>query len=126
MFGAIGQAARNPTIFESSEPPHQTAEAGLNAVGAVKLLALALVRAAEALEQNRSDRVSSEINLTREVQRFEADLIRSALILTGGKQRRAARLLGVKVTTLHAKIKRHNIDCSGLGKPHERFEEEAD
>jgi DNA-binding NtrC family response regulator len=44
------------------------------------------------------------------VHHFEAALIRNALVKTGGRQRRAARLLGVKVTTLNTKIKRHNIN----------------
>jgi DNA-binding NtrC family response regulator len=45
------------------------------------------------------------------VHRFETELIRGALMQTGGRQRRAARLLGVKVPTLHAKMKRYNINA---------------
>jgi transcriptional regulator with GAF, ATPase, and Fis domain len=48
--------------------------------------------------------------LQAEVRRFEAELIRSALIETGGRQRQAARLLGTKVTTLNTKIKRYKIE----------------
>ena len=44
------------------------------------------------------------------LRRFETELIRSALIQTGGRQRQAARLLGTKVTTLNTKIKRYKID----------------
>jgi DNA-binding NtrC family response regulator len=43
------------------------------------------------------------------VRRFETDLIRWALMRTGGHQRRAARILNLKVTTLNAKIKRYRI-----------------
>jgi DNA-binding NtrC family response regulator len=43
------------------------------------------------------------------VRRFETDLIRWALMRTGGHQRRAARMLNLKVTTLNAKIKRYRI-----------------
>jgi DNA-binding NtrC family response regulator len=43
------------------------------------------------------------------VRRFECDLIRWALARTNGHQRRAARLLNIKVTTLNAKIKRYGI-----------------
>jgi DNA-binding NtrC family response regulator len=43
------------------------------------------------------------------VQRYESELIRQALQRTGGNQRRAAKLLGVKVTTLNCKIKRLGI-----------------
>jgi transcriptional regulator with GAF, ATPase, and Fis domain len=47
------------------------------------------------------------------VKKFEADLIRAALVRTGGNQARAARLLGVKHTTLNAKIKRHQLLFGG-------------
>jgi len=49
------------------------------------------------------------LDLQAEVHRFEAELIRSALARTQGRQRRAARLLGMKVTTLNAKIRRYKI-----------------
>lgn len=49
------------------------------------------------------------ISLHDEVARYEVKLIRRALLLTGLHQARAARLLNVKPTTLHAKLKRHNI-----------------
>jgi two-component system response regulator AauR len=47
--------------------------------------------------------------LQEEVQRYESELIRNALQRTRGNQRRAAQLLGVKVTTLNCKIKRLGI-----------------
>jgi DNA-binding NtrC family response regulator len=56
-----------------------------------------------------------EIDLARgisfydEVSRFEVELIRRALELTGGHQSRAARLLGMNNTTLNSKIKSYNI-----------------
>ena len=49
------------------------------------------------------------LNLEDEVRRFEIDLIRAALIKAGGNQALAARLLGVKHTTLNSKIKRYRI-----------------
>jgi transcriptional regulator with GAF, ATPase, and Fis domain len=48
-------------------------------------------------------------NLHDEVREFEIDLINSALAKTRGHQRKAARLLGLKVTTLNAKMKRYHI-----------------
>ena len=48
------------------------------------------------------------------VREFETELIRRALIRTGGKQRAAARLLGEKKTTLNAKIIRYGIGGDGL------------
>jgi DNA-binding NtrC family response regulator len=50
------------------------------------------------------------LSLKDELCRFEIELIRKALIQTGGHQTRAARLLGVKVSTLHEKIKRYGIE----------------
>ena len=81
-------------------------------VTSLKVLALMLLTELESLEsQLNHDRT---LNLQEEVQRFEAALIRAALIKTGGKQRRAARLLGSKVTTLNTKIKRYGIDVNRL------------
>jgi DNA-binding NtrC family response regulator len=53
------------------------------------------------------------INFYDEVERFEIDLIRQALRLTSGNQRRAARLLALKTTTLNYKIKLYGIELSG-------------
>jgi DNA-binding NtrC family response regulator len=50
------------------------------------------------------------LSLKEELRRFEIEMIRKALIQTNGHQSRAARLLGVKVTTLHEKLKRYDID----------------
>ena len=55
---------------------------------------------------------AKELCLYDEVHRFEAEMIKSALTKTGGRQRRAASLLGVKVTTLNTKIKRYKIMVS--------------
>jgi transcriptional regulator with GAF, ATPase, and Fis domain len=75
----------------------------------LKVLAVTLLNEIEALENSTTDEVS-ELNLQTEVRRFEAELIRNALVRTGGKQRRAARLLGMKVTTLNTKIRRYKIE----------------
>lgn len=48
-------------------------------------------------------------SLSEEVRRFEIELITNALLQTHGHQQRAARLLGVKLTTLNGKIKRYDI-----------------
>lgn len=61
-----------------------------------------------------------------EVRQFEVNLIRTALGRTSGSQIRAARLLGLKPTTLNAKIKRYNIAPSGFQThPGERQENAA-
>jgi DNA-binding NtrC family response regulator len=58
--------------------------------------------------------VASRIDLSEEVARYEADLIRCALLRTGGRQRAAARLLNVKISTLNAKIKRLGISVENI------------
>lgn len=50
--------------------------------------------------------------LNEHIQRFETDMIRHALYLTNGKQTEAARMLGIKLTTLNAKIKRFKLDAA--------------
>lgn len=45
--------------------------------------------------------------------RYEIDLIRNALIHTGGNQSKAARLLGLPITTLNSKIKKFKIELPG-------------
>jgi DNA-binding protein Fis len=49
-------------------------------------------------------------SLYDELRHIEMELIRRALKATGGRQSRAARLLGMKATTLNTKIKRYKID----------------
>lgn len=85
-----------------------------NRLEALKVLSTSLVREIEALRDRKNDVFTTKINLIEEVQRFEKELIRCALLRTGGKQRQAARLLNVKVSTLNMKIKRYGINPSGL------------
>ena len=81
-------------------------------IAALKVLASTLLSQVESLERQIAADNASEFSLQQEVHCFEAAIIRSALAQTGGRQRRAARLLGVKVTTLNTKIKRHKIQCT--------------
>jgi DNA-binding NtrC family response regulator len=53
--------------------------------------------------------VSRGISFYDEVNRFQIDLIRRALEITGGHQSRAAKLLGMNTTTLNSKIRYYNI-----------------
>ena len=76
----------------------------------LKILALSLLREIASAENTHEDHGRNALDLQAEVRRFETELIRSALIHTGGRQRQAARLLGTKVTTLNTKIKRYKID----------------
>ena len=58
--------------------------------------------------------VSQGIDLPKEVRRLEIRLIKRALEETNGSQVNAARLLGLKVTTLNAKIKRYGLDPNDI------------
>ena len=58
--------------------------------------------------------VSQGIDLPKEVRRLEIRLIKRALEATSGNQVNAARLLGLKVTTLNAKIKRYGLDPNDI------------
>ena len=79
-------------------------------INSLKVLALTLLREVEYLEEQGATGAHGALNLQSEVHRFEAEMIRSALIRTGGRQRRAARLLGMKTTTLNSKIRRYQIE----------------
>src|ERR1044072_395560 len=85
----------------------QNVEARINSL---KVPALTLLRELEYLEEQSATNTPGPLNLQSEVHRFEAEMIRSALIRTGGRQRRAARLLGTTTTTLNSKIKRYHIE----------------
>lgn len=80
---------------------------------AARVLASALIAILE--DESESDlRRGPKIRLRDEVQRFEANLIRSALRYTGGRQRRAARLLGMNVSTLNSRIKRYRLNSAEI------------
>lgn len=94
---------RSETGVSSSETARH------NRIEALRALTQALMKELDALVEASALENGTEVNLSEEVHRFEADLIRCALIRTGGRQRRAARLLNTKVATLNAKIKRYNL-----------------
>jgi DNA-binding NtrC family response regulator len=77
-------------------------------------VAMELLSAVESLKNTAQDNGNNKLKLQDEVRRFEADLIRTALVRTAGNQARAAKLLGVKHTTLNAKIKRYGIGQGAL------------
>ena len=68
-----------------------------------------------ASSQVGGQRLATQIDLSRgisfydEVNRFQIELIRRALEITGGHQSRAAKLLGMNTTTLNSKIRYYNI-----------------
>ena len=84
-------------------------------ISLIRSLATTLLSEIDSL--NSHSQVPSEnksIILSDMVREFEIKLIRTALLKTGGNQRRAAFLLGVKVTTLHNKIRTYHIRPIGV------------
>lgn len=99
----------------------QSSSAMNNRLAALKVLSQSILREVESLKNNTKseseifgETVDGKIDLDKEVQKYEVELIRCALVRTGGRQRRAAKLLNVKISTLNAKIKRYGISTSGL------------
>lgn len=118
MTGVTGQAAGERPDFGAANAARATDAAALRAeVEDLKLLIIAMWREVGAMERKgpaASPVAPIAFDFQREVRRFESDLIRCALIRTGGRQRRAARLLGIKAATLNAKIKRYRIDADAI------------
>ena len=75
----------------------------------LKNVALNLLKEVQVLSTLEASDILRGIQFYDEVERFERELITRALDLTGGHQVRAARLLGLKVTTLNSKVKRYRI-----------------
>ncbi len=85
-------------------------ETGLTSrIEALKELAQNLMAEIEALRQAKPLDFSRGIDFQEEIRMYESALIRQALRLTRGNQRKAASLLGLRHTTLNSKIKRYNI-----------------
>ena len=78
-------------------------------LGVLKEVALSLLRQLDVIKTSKRTQPVEGRSLHDEVREFEIELINSALARTHGHQRKAASLLGLKVTTLNAKMKRYNI-----------------
>ena len=77
------------------------------------MLAKALATEIETLkaELSKEQEIEKEgINFYDEVERYEIELIRSALNRCGGNQTEAAKLLHLKSKTLHAKMKHYGLN----------------
>ena len=95
-----------------------------NRLNTLREVALTLLREVESLRVSQAGSSKRRVKLHDEVQKFEIDLIRSALGRTGGNQTRAAQILGVKITTLNTKIKRYKIASAGYESDLENFNEQ--
>ena len=89
-----------------------------NRIEALKTLTKLLLREVESLEEispsENTLNAESVINLNDKVQRYEINLICTALLESRGNQSKAAKKLGMKNSTLHAKIRRFEIDSCNL------------
>ncbi|HVF27540.1 MAG TPA: helix-turn-helix domain-containing protein [Pyrinomonadaceae bacterium] len=83
-------------------------------VGVLEDLSNTLLEELRSFSKARSIDVGGGINFYDEVHRFECDLIARALRHTGGNQRKAARLIGLKATTLNAKLKHYGLSAAEI------------
>ena len=95
--------------FDSDVAGDAAGQASSAKLKTIRELTLTLLQEVESLKGGSSFDGNATVNFADEVRRFEIELIRWALLRTGGHQRRAARLLSMKVTTLNAKIKRYGM-----------------
>lgn len=61
--------------------------------------------------------LNNSINLSAEIRRFEQNLIKTALLHTGGSQKRSAALLGISPARLNHKMKIYRISFGRPRKP---------
>jgi transcriptional regulator with GAF, ATPase, and Fis domain len=80
----------------------------------LKQLAVKLLREVQTLSEVHTLDIQQGLDFYEEVSQFEIDLIKRALVCTGGHQGRAAKLLNLKMTTLNSKIKHYNIEVDAV------------
>ncbi len=95
---------------ESNGSPDTNSDTNVDVkLNTLRETALQLLDEVESLAISRPVDIKHGARFSDEVRQFEVNLIRTALGRTSGSQIRAAKLLGLKPTTLNAKIKRYNI-----------------
>ena len=102
----LGLEENNNNTQQVEQRPVETVDARLNTL---RETVLQLLDEVESLAISRPVDIKRGARFSDEVRQFEVSLIRTALGRTSGSQTRAARLLGLKPTTLNAKIKRYGI-----------------
>jgi DNA-binding NtrC family response regulator len=104
---------RGPIIFSSKRKPSNDRAperaAFHNKISALRRLNHELQQGLEELGEVETPRIDLEIDFYDAVSRFEIQLIKQALRLTKGHQRKAARILKLNATTLGSKIKYYQI-----------------
>jgi transcriptional regulator with GAF, ATPase, and Fis domain len=106
MSGSYSWETKDEPVSHEASP--RASNMTLPNLNSLREAALTVLREVDSLARCQPNR-ERKLGLQEEVQRYEIELIKNALQRTRGNQRRAARLLGVKVTTLNCKIKRLGI-----------------
>jgi PAS domain S-box-containing protein len=146
----IGEGRMQSIVRELPTEPHEAEARGVSSGGGrvieqlvrslhaegpsgrldvLKEISVALSAAVELLAESRRVPATPEFDMSRgidfydEVSRFETNIIRRALEQTGGNQKRAADLLGIKKTTINAMIRRYGINPHNLQGPDTTVEE---
>src|SRR6185369_11445215 len=101
----LGLETNRPEIAETTSSK-TSVDARLNTL---RETVLQLLEEVESLAISKPVDIKNGARFSDEVKQFEVSLIRTALGRTSGSQTRAAKLLGLKPTTLNAKIKRYGI-----------------
>ncbi len=103
--------------LEVTAPTDESSESvtARNNIAALQELVLRLLSEVQCINETSPLNIENGCDFYDEVSRFEIDLIKRALLQTGGHQVQAARLLNLKVTTLNSKIKHYHISPTGLG-----------
>ena len=103
---------RPPTDYALIETDITDLTPAASRIDALRSLILIFLREVDSLKKivgPRPRKKGDPIKLDNEMDAFEASLIRDALFKSKGNQRDASRLLGIKPTTLNAKMKRLGI-----------------
>jgi transcriptional regulator with GAF, ATPase, and Fis domain len=94
------------TMIERSLDAQATLHDGIDSLNR---LVNQLAAAVDTIEQPTVPSIENGLDFYSEVRKFEVSLIQRAMKVTGGVQKRAARLLNLKHTTLNAKIKNYGL-----------------
>jgi transcriptional regulator with GAF, ATPase, and Fis domain len=93
---------------------HSESSSAHSNIATLKELVLRLLSELQCITEVNTLTVGDGLDFYDEVSRFEIDLIKRALLQTGGHQVQAAKLLNLKVTTLNSKIKHYKISPGGF------------
>jgi DNA-binding NtrC family response regulator len=100
--------------LESAAQPDENGESSPSRIATLKELVLRLLCEVQGIDEVSVLTIEGGVDFYDEVSRFEIDLIKCALLQTGGHQVQAAKLLNLKATTLNSKIKHYNISPTGF------------